>query len=97
MNRGKMANIFIKYFIKAYEKLGKSKTFGIQKIFIPITQIRHKVYTQMNITEEQFNHHLKFLADNDIVNLHGAPTDAYSRVKNPFEYEGKLYLYVSMR
>ena len=92
-----MKKTFLEYFTEIYYLMNDSGIWGLPHIFIPIKDIRKEVCKKMNITKNEFNKNLIELADLQIVSLHGAPTSVYSKVKNPFKYEGKLWIYLSMR
>lgn len=87
--------IFYASLLETYKQMRAPEILGLPKIFVPITELRTAVCKKLNLTKNKFDELLRYAALGD-VRLHGAPTDAYVKVKHPFEYEHQLFLYLSM-
>jgi len=84
-----------------YNELEKTKTYGINRIFVPIDELRNNVCIKLNIRKDKFDELLTDLLSTDFgqkIHFHGATTTAYEkRAKEVFNYGNKKYLLVSMR
>ncbi|MDD5453949.1 MAG: hypothetical protein PHW62_00415 [Candidatus Ratteibacteria bacterium] len=65
------------------------------RIFVSIIKIRSAICKKLKLTRKEFDELLRKAVEIDNVRLHGAPTSEYTKVKNPFEYNGQLWLYLS--
>ena len=83
--------------LEYYTQIRASGVFGMPRIFVSIVEIRSALCKKLKITKNQFNELLrKAVSRDEPIRLYGAPTGAYAKVSNPFDYEGKLYLYLSI-
>ncbi len=94
-------NKFKKTLQKYYSELEKTETYGINRIFVPIDEIRYNVCIKLNIRKEKFDEMLKELTLTDYgekIHFHGATTSAYEkRSKEVFKDGNKKYLLLSLR
>ena len=101
--RNKRTNIriFKETLIEYYQSMERSDIFGIQKLFIPIHELRDNVCIKLGISQEIFDKLLRDLLDTDFGNniaFHGGTSTAYDKNENQtFKYHNKIYLLISMR
>jgi len=93
--------IFKKTLSEYYQKLENSDIFGIQRLFIPIHELRDNVCMKLEISPEIFDKLLTELLMTDFGNnivFHGGTTKAYDKNENQtFKYHNKIYLLISMK
>ena len=84
-----------------YTELSKSKTYGINRIFVPIDDLRMNICVKLGIRQDKFDEMLTELLVTDYgqkIHFHGATTTAYEkRSKEIFKHGNKKYLLLSMR
>jgi hypothetical protein len=95
------SNTFKKILIEYYKKSENSDIFGIQRLFIPIHELRDDVCIKLGISPEVFDKFLTELLETDFgsnISLHGGTTKAYEKKGNQtFKYHNKIYLLISLR
>lgn len=86
--------------IETYKEMQTSEVFGIERIFVPIGELRFNVCVKLSLKSTDFDEELKYLLATEYGNkitLHGAPTDVFENVGETFNYMNKLFVYISMK
>jgi len=85
--------------IDTYNTLSKSEVFGLEKVFVRISELRRSVCIEHSLTFEEFNEYLTELLDSSFgerIRLYGAPASS-SKETESFLYRNKLYVYFRVK
>lgn len=90
---------FWKTLKETYKEMQDTGVFGIERIYVPIGELRFNVDVKLNLNKEEFYEEFGRLLGSDYgsaIALHGAPTSVFEE-EETFNYLGKVYIYLSIK
>ncbi len=92
-------NEFLETLIHTYNKMQKTETPGIKRVFVDINEIRRNVcYHLSGLSVSEFDEYLRRILDSPkgkSIRLYGAPTSVFEEKRN-FPYKSRVYAYLSV-
>jgi len=85
--------------VEIYNDMSKAETFGIEKIFVEIGEMRQKFCIDHSWSFEEFDDLLRRLLDSPFgekIRLYGAPSSVFAK-KEIFMYHERLYIYIRIK
>lgn len=90
---------FWKRLVNVYEELQKTDIFLVEKVFVPITEIRANFCMEENWELDDFDDNMRHLLDSPYgrkIRLYGGPSSIFEGKRN-FVYKEKMYAYIRVR
>jgi len=85
--------------LSTYKTMQRSEIFGIQKIYVPIGELRFNVDVKLGLVKSEFYKKLESLLstkNGDRISFYGAPTDVLEE-EETFEYSRRKYVYLAIK